>query len=242
MNEPTAPYRPGLISRRPDRLAAALRAYGIHPRLLSLQDPYACPQGGSWGVLPALPSPVLLDMSDFSLAECAMVVNDLRVQQRQRQIVPLLLVPAAAIYAQRLLQASSLTAIVISADAESATIARWVRAPLRLVAGLVWVDLPALPAVEGEPHLVPLLAALGRATSMAQVAEWCALSCRKVNYILATSCGKLGIPIAAWRSPAQWAVALSDALASPNPATQQLLPSADESQCQGQQKERTYER
>lgn len=121
-------------------------------------------------------------------------------------------------------------------------IARWVNAPARLGPGLVWVELSAQPLMEKDPYLVPLLAALNHASCMAQAAEWCALSCRKVNYILATSCHQLGIPIAAWRSPAQWAAALSDALASPDPATQRLLPSADESQCQSEQKERTYER
>ena len=111
-------------------------------------------------------------------------------------------------------------------------IARWINAPARLGPGLVWVELVARPVMEKDPYLVPLLAALSHASSMAQAAEWCALSCRKVNYVLATSCRQLGIPIAAWRSPAQWVAALSDALASPYPATQNLLPSADESQCQ----------
>ena len=242
MDSTTSLCRPGLISRQPECLVAALRAYGIRPRVLSLQIPYARPESGIWGILPLVPSPLLLDFSDLALVEAAMVLTDLRVQQRQHQVVPMLLVPPAAICVQRLIAASSLTGVVISADTEPATIARWVNAPARLGPGLVWVELVARPATEQEPHLVPLLAALSHASSMAQAAEWCALSCRKVNYVLATNCRQLGIPIAAWRSPAQWVAALSNALASPDPATQHFLTPADESQCQGQQKERTYER
>src|SRR6266508_885445 len=199
MDFTTSPRRPSLISRQPDRLVAALRVYGICPRLLSLQIPYAHPESGVWGILPLVPSPLLLDCSD-------------------------------------------LTGVVISADAAAATIARWVNAPARLGPGLVWVELLAPPLMEKDPHLVPLLAALSHASSMAQAAEWCALSCRKVNYVLATSCRQLGIPIVAWRSPAQWVAALSNALASPGPTIQHLLSSAGESQCEGQHKECTYER
>jgi hypothetical protein len=233
MDFTTSPRRPGLISRQPDRLVAALRAYGIRPRVLSWQIPCARPESGLWGILPLVPSPLLLDFSDFAPVEAAMVLTDLRVQQRQRRVLPLLLVPPAAICVQRLIATSGLTGVVISADAAAATIARWVNAPARLGPGLVWVELLAQPLREKDPHLVPLLAALSHASCMAQAAEWCALSCRKVNFVLAASCRQFGIPIAAWRSPAQWVDALSNALASPDPATQHLLSPADESQCQG---------
>src|SRR5262245_53247683 len=219
MDFTTSPRRPGLTSRQADRLVAALRAYGIRPSVLSLQIPYARPESGIWGILPLVPSPLLLDFSNFAPAEAAMILMDLRIQQRQRQVLPLLLVPPAAICVQRLIATSGLTSVVISSDAEAATIARWVNAPARLGPGLVWVELLAQPLREKDPHLVPLLAALSHASSMAQAAEWCALSSRKVNYILATSCRQLGIPIAAWRSPAQWVDVLSNALASPGPAT-----------------------
>jgi len=237
MDFTTSLRRPSLISRQPDRLVAALRVYGICPRLLSLQIPYAHPESGVWGILPLVPSPLLLDCSDLAPAEAAMVLTDLRIQQRQHQVLPLLLVPPAVLCVQRLIATSGLTGVVISADAAAATIARWVNAPARLGPGLVWVELLAPPLMEKDPHLVPLLAALSHASSMAQAAEWCALSCRKVNYVLATSCRQLGIPIAAWRSPAQWVDALSNALASPGPTIQHLLSSAGESQCEGQQKD-----
>jgi hypothetical protein len=219
----TSPRRPSLISRQPDRLVAALRVYGICPRVLSLQIPYARPKSGIWGILPLIPSPLLLDCSDLAPAEAAMILTDLRIQQRQRHVLPLLLVPPAATCFQRLIATSGLTGVVISADAAAATIARWVNAPVRLGPGLVWVELLVQPLMEKDPHLVPLLAALSHASTMAQAAEWCALSCRKVNYILATSCRQLGIPIAAWRSPAQWVDVLSNALASPGLATQHSL-------------------
>jgi len=242
MDFTTSLRRPSLISRQPDRLVAALRVYGICPRLLSLQLPYARPASGVWRILPLVPSLLLLDFSDLAPVQAAMIMTDLRIQQRQRQVLPLLLVPPAAICVQRLITSSGVTGVVISADAAAATIARWVNAPARLGPGLVWVELLAQPLMEKDPHLVPLLAALSHASSMAQAAEWCALSCRKVNYILATSCRQLGIPIIAWRSPAQCVDVLSNALASPNPATQHLLSSGSESQCEGQQKECTYER
>jgi hypothetical protein len=57
--------------------------------------------------------PLLLDCSDFSFVEAAMVLNDLRVQQRQRQVVPVLLVPATAIGVQRLIATSDLTGVVL---------------------------------------------------------------------------------------------------------------------------------
>ena len=205
--------RPSLLALQPARLAASLRPLGITPRELALQSPRLTPRPHGWGVLPPSSFPLLIDLVGMDLPLAAMLLSDLLRQQRAQQNVPLLIIPTTPAW-RRLIASSSITTVIIPADAPAEIISRWVRAPLQFRPGQVWVRSrpPALPAL--DPRLIPLLAAMSRAASVAQAAEWCYLARSTAYTILSKTCELLDIPFDSHRSAADWIAALEAAFAS----------------------------
>ena len=207
--------RPSLIALQPARLAAMLRLLNPMPRELLLQTPYPTPLPHGWGILPASTSPLLLDLMDMDLPLIAMILSNLARRQHEQNTVPLLFVPSTAAGVKLLIASSSLSCIVTSTEVPAETIARWVAAPVHIMEGQVWIRCwpPSIPHL--DPRFIPLLAALGRATSFVQAAEWCYLSQRTAYNILTETCTVLGItPKRRHSSPAQWVSFFSSALSN----------------------------
>ena len=145
----------------------------------------------------------------------AMLLSDLHQQQHEQRTVPLLIIPPTAVGKRRMVAISALSSVVIAADSPATTLARWVRAPVQLRSGQVWVRVAPLALPHLDPRLVPLLAALNRATNVAQAAKWCYLARRTAYTILSDTCEQLGIRTSRHHHPARWAAILTAALAGP---------------------------
>jgi hypothetical protein len=207
--------RPSLIALQPARLAATLRLLNPMPRELLLQRPYPTPLPHGWGILPASTSPLLVDLMDMDLPLIAMILSNLVRRQREQNTVPLLFVPSVATGVKLLIASSSLSCIVTPTEAPAETIARWVAAPVHIMEGQVWIRCWPPPPPHLDSRFIPLLAALSRANSFVQAAEWCYLSQRTVYNILTETCTVLGItPKGRHSSPAQWVSFFSDALSN----------------------------
>jgi hypothetical protein len=204
--------RPSLLALQPTRLAIPLRQHGIIPRELAPQPPRLSPCRCGWGVLPPSPFPLLLDLVGMDLPLAAMLLTDLLMQQREQRTIPLLIIPTALTW-KRLIASSTIASVIIDEDVPAETISRWVRAPIRLRSGQVWVGSapPALPLL--HPHLIPLLAAMSRATSVAQAAEWCYLARSTAYAILSKTCRLLDIAVDNHRTTAEWIAVLEALLA-----------------------------
>jgi hypothetical protein len=224
MDDADSMSRPSLIALQPARLAAALRSLRPTPRELLPQSPRPTPLPHGWGVLPATSAPLLLDTTGMEVALIAMLLDDLERYQRERNKIPLLIIPPAAVGVRHLVASGSLCCVVIAANAPAETIVRWASAPVQMMEGQVWVKLapPRLPHL--DPRLIPLLAALSRAHNIGQAAEWCYLSQRTVYNILTQTCNILDLTLQRHHlSTAQWVSILTSALSEKGGAGGQPL-------------------
>ena len=163
MEDSSAILRPSLLSLQPARLTALLRPLGVVPRELALQAPLPTPLPDGWGVVPPTPtSPLVLDLVGMDLPLIAMLLSDLRQRQREQGSLPLILVSPTAVAERRMVSVSALSSVVIAANAPAETLARWVRARVRIRPGQVWLRVLPLALPRLDSHLIPLLAALGR--------------------------------------------------------------------------------
>jgi hypothetical protein len=212
--------RPDLLTLAPERLLPRLREGGVDPRLLAWQQARRQPDHGWWGVLPVLRERVIIDLTYQSAIGVAMTLTDLVLVQRSFGVTPIVIVPHDAYAAQRLITSARLSAIAVATDTPASTIARWLEAPVQ-IAEVAWVGITPPTSPSRSTHFVPLLAALARATSVQEAADWCALSRRRAYEVLADASERLCLLHRSWRTTQQWVSALSRAVAtSPRPVGQ----------------------
>jgi hypothetical protein len=195
--------QPTLVARWPQPLREQLRAYGIAPRTLSIDELDALLQR------PPTNGALLIDLRGNTLAEVARLLGVIQATQRRSDAVPLLVVPREALGMQRLIaSAERVRAVVLNPD-QPDTLAAWLIAPTTLIPATIWVNVPRPALRHQHSQLSPLVAQLACAESLDQVARRAAITPRSIYAILHTWCGH----IPGRRLPAErWYALLSIAL------------------------------
>ncbi len=161
----TPSLRPALLAQNPHPVRDGLCRYGIHVRTLLLQE------GGD--LLPVTEPPLIIDLRGQTLQDVAQLLLAVQRRQQGTHLVPHLLVnPHIAGILRLIVGVPTVRAVVLDGD-DLATLAMWLRAPLALVPGQLWVNV-AQPAP--QPALTALVAALDGAESIAMAAQRCAMS------------------------------------------------------------------